>query len=129
MSRNRSSATRVLIIDDCADTTGTMAWLLSSSGFHVREAHTAQQALDQADEFEPDVVLLDLSLGERMTGFDIARRLRQRDTVKRMRIAAVTGWDTAVQRRLAAEAGCDAYFVKPIKVGAIGDYIQRVQVN
>ena len=65
-----TSANRVLVVDDCADTVSTLAWLLSSSGFHVLQATSAEEALSHADRFQPDAVLLDLSLGGQISGFE-----------------------------------------------------------
>ena len=121
--KTADSVTRVLVVDDCAEATSTLAWILSRSGFHVAEANSADEALRQAERFEPDTVLLDLSLGDKISGLDVARELT-RHGVKRPRIAAVTGWSSDGHRQQAAQAGCHAFFVKPVGIRELGAFIR-----
>ncbi len=122
MSSACTSAIRVLVVDDCADTASTIAWLLSASGFHVLEATSAEQALAQAEHFHPDVVLLDLSLKGSITGLEVARQLGM--APHQTRVAAVTGWAGESDRREAAAAGCEAYFLKPVDIETLGRFIR-----
>jgi CheY-like chemotaxis protein len=68
---------RVLIADDDRDSAATLLTLLELEGFVVRAVHGGQEALDQAREFKPHVVLLDIGM-PKITGYEAARRLRQR---------------------------------------------------
>ena len=104
---------RVLVVDDNADAADTLAMILRMDGFAVDTAYGARQALDQAEAFRPDVVLLDLGLPE-MDGFEVARRIRSMRGFEAVRLVAVTGYgQNEVQARSHAE-DFDAYLVKPI---------------
>ncbi len=69
------TAQRVLVVDDNTDTADSLAMVLRLEGHTVGTAYGARQALDQAEAFRPDVVLLDIGLPD-MDGFEVARRLR-----------------------------------------------------
>jgi PAS domain S-box-containing protein len=105
-------AKRVLIVDDNVDAARTLDILLSSLGHATRVAYDGTEALRLAEEFRPEVILLDLGLPG-LNGYEVARRLRARNG-QPVRIVAVTGWSQAADRARSAEAGFDLHMVKPI---------------
>jgi CheY-like chemotaxis protein len=90
--------------------------LLSSLGYETRVATTGIEALNQAPEFKPDVVLLDIGLPG-MDGYEVARRLRTLLQHRPLKIVAVTGWGQEADRQKSREAGIDVHLVKPIDSG------------
>ncbi len=109
---------RVLVVDDNTDAADSLALLLRLSGHDVRTVHDGPTALEVAEAFRPEVVLLDIGL-PRMDGYEVARRLRQRDGAKRVLLVAVTGYGQEEDRRRTAEAGFDAHLVKPAEPVAV----------
>jgi CheY-like chemotaxis protein len=65
---------RVLVVDDCPDTVTSLQLLLRSWGHEARVATDGLTALDLADAFRPDVVVLDIALPG-MDGYEVAKRL------------------------------------------------------
>ena len=78
--------------------------LLRLEGYEVCTVHGGQEALDAARQFKPDVVLLDIGM-PKMTGYETARRFRQRYGEKCPALIAVTGWKKPSDRILADLAG------------------------
>jgi len=103
---------RVLLADDDRDGAMTLATLLELEGYEVRTVHGGQEALDAAREFKPAVVLLDIGM-PKITGYEAARRLRQRYGDDCPVLVAVTGWKQASDRILASLAGFDHHVAKP----------------
>jgi two-component system CheB/CheR fusion protein len=68
---------RVLLVDDSLDSSEPLSLLLQTKGHQTRIATDGEGALETADEFQPDCVVLDLGL-PRMDGYEVARRLRTR---------------------------------------------------
>jgi CheY-like chemotaxis protein len=66
---------RVLVADDCRDTAGVFALLLTTWGHEAEAAYDGAEALAKAEALRPDVALLDLDM-PRLTGAEVARRLR-----------------------------------------------------
>jgi CheY-like chemotaxis protein len=103
---------RVLIADDDRDGALTLATLLELEGYEVRTAHGGEEALDVARTFKPHVVLLDIGM-PKVTGYDAARRLRQRYGEECPVLIAVTAWKQASDKILANLAGFDHHVAKP----------------
>lgn len=103
---------RVLIADDDRDGALMLGMLLESEGYDVRTVHGGQEALDAAREFKPHVVLLDIGM-PKITGYDAARRLRQRYGIECPVLIAVTAWKQPSDRILADLAGFNYHVAKP----------------
>ncbi|HSW15624.1 MAG TPA: response regulator [Ramlibacter sp.] len=106
---------RVLVVDDLAASAETLTMLLEMEGYDVRVASEGVSALNIAQEFEPDVVLLDIGLPG-MNGFEIAKGLRAMPAGREALLIALTGYGEAESRNRSAEAGFDYHMVKPADV-------------
>jgi CheY-like chemotaxis protein len=113
---------RVLVADDSRDSAESMGMLLELAGHEVRLAYDGQEALELADSFRPDVILLDIGL-PKLDGFEVASRLRQDHRHDRMLLMAVTGYGTDGDRDRARAAGFDHHLVKPVDPRTLRDLI------
>ncbi|HEU4440828.1 MAG TPA: response regulator, partial [Burkholderiales bacterium] len=68
---------RVLVADDDKDAVLILTALLRDEGYEVRGVHRGAEVLDAVFNFAPDVVLLDIGMPQ-MSGYEVARRLRER---------------------------------------------------
>jgi CheY-like chemotaxis protein len=98
----------VLVVDDNVDAAESLGLLLEVWGHEVRTAHDGPAALAVAEEFEPDLVLLDIGLPG-MDGYEVARRLRSTAAV----LVALTGYGLREDAERARAAGFAAHVVKP----------------
>jgi signal transduction histidine kinase/ActR/RegA family two-component response regulator len=106
---------RILVVDDNEDAAILLATCLEQLGNTAAVAHDGPAALRLADEFDPEVVLLDLGLPV-MDGYQVARALRGRERGPRPHLVAVTGYGTEVDRARTREAGFDGHLVKPVSI-------------
>jgi CheY-like chemotaxis protein len=104
---------RVLLVDDSPDSSEPLSLLLQTRGYETRIAIDGEGALEAADAFMPDCVVLDLGL-PRMDGYEVARRLRARPYGPALILVALTGWAGRDVRTRAADAGFDYHLVKPV---------------
>jgi CheY-like chemotaxis protein len=74
----------VLLVDDNADAVEALAELLRMEGYEVISAHSAESALERVDAFRPHCALLDIGL-PKMNGYDLARALRARPSLRTLR--------------------------------------------
>jgi len=113
---------RILVVDDNVDVVETTTMLLSLSGHQVRSAKDGLQALHVANEFRPDVVLLDIGL-PLMDGYEVARRLRQTPQTAGALLIALTGYGQQGDRQRGKEAGFDGHMLKPVDPHALARMI------
>jgi signal transduction histidine kinase len=105
---------RVLVVDDSADAAESLAILLRMKGHEVRTAHDGREALKAVNGFRPEVVFLDIGLPG-MSGYDVARRLREQPDAGSMRLVALSGYGGGESDR-SKEAGFEAHLVKPCRI-------------
>jgi signal transduction histidine kinase len=105
---------RILIVDDNADAADSLAMLLQLDGHQTLAVYNSSDAIEQAQSFRPDIMLLDIGLPE-MNGYEVARRLRSRPELSQIRLIALTGYGQAADRAHAQAAGFDAHLMKPVE--------------
>jgi len=101
---------RVLVVDDQKTIVETCRLYLEHAGFDVAVGYNGEQALAEARESNPDLIVLDLLL-PRVDGRDVCRRLR--DEGVRVPIVMLTALATEDDRIAGLELGADDYVVKP----------------
>jgi len=113
---------RILVVDDNADVAETTTLLLTLSGHQVRAAKDGPQALVEAADFAPEVVLLDIGL-PLMDGYEVARRLREMPQTRKSLLIALTGYGQQGDRARGKAAGFDGHLLKPVDPYALGKMI------
>ncbi len=112
LHEKRSTPTTILVVDDNDDAAATLADLLALGGHCVSIANTGKAAVDAMDAQRPDVVICDLGLPD-MSGYDVIRAIRSRESGKRVFAVALTGYAQPQDRDSALAAGFDAHLPKP----------------
>lgn len=105
----------ILVAEDHLDSRDALKTLLEAVGYQVVLANDGRQAVDQALERHPSLILMDMMMPE-MDGLDATRALRQRADMQDVPILALTALEGV--RETVLEAGCDDYITKPIDLPA-----------
>ena len=111
-----ATAERVLVVDDNEDAAEMLSEALTDVGYVVRTAFDGPSALFVAEDFHPQIALVDIGL-PLMDGYELGRRLR--DGNQPLRLIALTGYGQASDKARSREAGFDAHLVKPIEFGKL----------
>jgi PAS domain S-box-containing protein len=111
---------KILVVDDNRDSADSMALMLKLAGHEIVTAHDGIEAVEVAQEFRPEVVLMDIGM-PRLNGLDATRRIRAETWGKTMIIIALTGWGQDTDRDQSKEAGCDGHLVKPITLSDLAN--------
>ena len=102
---------RVLVVEDDAEIADVLRRTLRQEGHEVRSAGDGVAALEVAEDFVPDLVILDLGL-PKLDGVEVCRRLRDSSDVSILILTARTQTDDRV---VGLDSGADDYLVKPFE--------------
>jgi PAS domain S-box-containing protein len=115
---------RVLVVEDNDDGRETLIELLQDLGYEVQGVASGPEAVHQAAQHVPHLVLLDLGLPG-MDGVEVARALRSRYPPQQMAIVALTGWGAKHDRARTEAAGFDEHLTKPIQPTVLAQAVRR----
>lgn len=113
---------RILIIEDEPAIADSVSYTLTSEGYEARTAADGESGLGLAQEFNPDLVILDLVLPG-IGGLEVCRLLRRRSAVP---IIMLTAKAEEVDRVVGLEMGADDYITKPF---SMRELVARVRAN
>jgi len=114
---------RILIVDDMAASATLLTRLLQKLGDHdVRTARDGLSAMETALAFQPEIMLLDIGL-PRMSGYEVAQRLRQQPEFEHTLLVALTGYGSEDDRRRSLDAGFDVHLVKPPSITSLRELL------
>jgi PAS domain S-box-containing protein len=114
----QTNVRRILVADDNEDAAMSLALILSMLGHETRTARNGLEALDIVEQFQPDVVLLDIGM-PKLNGYETARRLRAKPEGDELLLVALTGWGQESDRLRSTDAGFDSHLIKPVDVAKI----------
>lgn len=103
---------RILIIEDNAIQALTLEMIVKRLGFsEVKKAYSAQKAFEILENFEPELMLVDINLGSVETGVDIVKFAQERFPA---RVLYISGNSDIYHKSLANETDYIDYLIKPI---------------
>jgi DNA-binding response OmpR family regulator len=103
---------KVLIADDEPNIVLSLEFLMKQAGYDIRVARDGEEALRVAEEWRPDLVLLDVMLPLR-TGFEVCQRIRETPAIRDARVIMITAKGREVEVAKGLAVGADAYVTKP----------------
>jgi len=104
---------KILVVDDDPNNITIMKELLDDN-YDFKAATTGEQALEIAQDFRPDIILVDIMMPG-MNGYELCRRLREHCTLKYMKIIMVSARAMVTERLEGYKAGADDYITKPFE--------------
>ncbi len=115
---------RILLVEDNDDVAQSFSITLALEGHSVRSVSDGRSALEALPSFQPDVVLLDVGLPD-MSGYDVARQIRQDHDGADLMIVTLSGFGQQQDQRESYEAGCDEHLVKPVDLDLLRGLFNR----
>lgn len=105
---------RILVVDDEQDLCEILKFNLETEGYEVTTANSAEEALG-LDIASYHLLLLDVMMGE-MSGFTLARRLKEQEPTKNIPVVFLTARDTENDTVTGFNLGADDYISKPFSI-------------
>jgi two-component system, sensor histidine kinase len=113
---------KIVIADDNRDAADSLKLLLELSGYDTFVAYNGQQAVDLGSAERPSAFILDVGMPD-MTGYEVARRIRQQAWGRNALLVAITGWGQEDDKERAKAAGFDHHFTKPVTPEAVEEVL------
>jgi DNA-binding response OmpR family regulator len=104
---------RILIADDNVQNIELLEAYLGEFKCEIRTAQDGEETLRLVQEFQPDLLLLDIMM-PRLSGFEVCRMLRANPKTKDLLILMVTALNEAADFERGVQAGTDDFLTKPV---------------
>lgn len=114
---------RILVAEDNRDALKTLRISLSAQGHEVYEATNGREAIESASRNHPDVAIVDLGLPE-VDGYEVARRLREHDENRDLRLIALTGYGSPEDLKRTKDSGFDIHLLKPLDYDRLNSFLK-----
>jgi CheY-like chemotaxis protein len=125
VARPAAPPARILLVDDSLFTRTMLAAELRDIGFAVDAVGSLQEAHAAVAAQPPDIAIVDVFLEDGPSGLEVARTLRSNPSTALTFIIALSGHYAPDSLRLAHEAGCDRFLVKPCPVDVLVETIEH----
>jgi CheY-like chemotaxis protein/two-component sensor histidine kinase len=117
---------RILVVDDNEDAADLLRLVLEQAGYLTQTAYDGPSALTMVESFRPQIVILDIGLPG-MSGYEVARALRQDARFAALALIALTGWGTPGDKQKAQEAGFDLHLTKPVDARGLNGALSQLE--
>lgn len=115
----------ILIVDDEITTRATLkVRLMNRDGYTVHEAQNGAEALKQASDKLPSVIVLDWKMPD-LSGIDVLRELRSREETRHIPVLMLTSKNLVSDVELAFEMGALEYLSKPLNLNLISEKVAK----
>jgi len=116
---------KILVVDDDVDTLRLVGLMLQRQGYQIVAANNGHQALNLAQNENPDLIILDVMMPD-MDGYEVTRRLRALATTKTTPIIMFTAKSQVDDKVSGFEAGVDDYLTKPTQPRELFAHVKAV---
>ncbi|MBI3005943.1 MAG: response regulator [Ignavibacteriales bacterium] len=113
----------ILLVEDEEQLIDIVASVLEEEGYEVRKSLTAEEALQQVPQYQPDLIISDMKMGG-MDGFTLFQKVRSEPKVGNVPFIFLTALDDSASKKQAQALGATAYVTKPFD---IDDFVKLVR--
>lgn len=115
----------ILVVDDEVYIQNILDFSLGGEGFVIRTAANGEEALRQALDQAPDLIVLDVMM-PKIDGFDVCRALKAKEETKKIPVILLTAKDREADKRKGKDVGADLYLTKPFSPARLVEQVQEL---
>lgn len=104
---------RILVVEDDADSAEALQILLEMNRYEVEVAFDGESAIAKAIDFAPHIIICDIGLPGKMTGHDVAAKIRENESLCEVFMIALSGYGEKDDLQTSEKAGFNSHLVKP----------------
>lgn len=104
--------TKILIVDDEPPIILSLRFLMKQQGYETREAADGLAALEEVEQFQPDLILLDIAI-PKLNGFEVCQRVKSHPDWQAIKIVMLTARGRQEEIEKGLTLGADLYITKP----------------
>jgi len=123
--RGDNGTKRILVVDDDQEIHKLIQEVLTGIGYEVETASDGFEAGIKTMRFQPHLVILDL-LMPKMDGFEVCQWLKHDQDTTAIKIIAISGFNTAENRRQILACGADFFMAKPFELKSLIKEVARI---
>jgi DNA-binding response OmpR family regulator len=112
------TAKTILVVDDDPEIRQMLQFRLEKRGYRVRTAGDGDQALAEAADGRPDLIILDVMMPHK-SGWEVVRALKQNPDTEGIKVVMLTAIGEQMNEMTSPLYGADAYFDKPFEFDAL----------
>ena len=116
---------KVLYVEDHEAQRDVMVQMMQLYGYEIDVASNGEEGVKKAQEWHPDIVLMDIRMPGRIDGLVAIRQLRSDPGTGDIPIIVVSAWGSIKLKERAMSAGADAHFTKPVTMDELIAAINR----
>ena len=120
-----TAAKKILVVDDNPDILAMITTRFEGLGFEVDTALDGEIALVKAEEFQPDLIILDVMMPKK-NGWEVARALKQEEKTKEIKILMLTAIGESVNEMTSPLYGANAYLDKPFEFADLESEVNKL---
>lgn len=111
-------AKSILVADDDPDILSIVAMSLEAQGYTVLRAANGREAVTQAHENMPDLILLDMMMPE-LSGYEVVGELKADEMTRGIPVVGLSAKAMSTDMERATDAGIDGYITKPFRIAQV----------
>jgi len=115
---------KILLVDDKTTNRQLLIQLLNPLGFLLREAENGQEAIAIWQEWEPDLIFMDMQMPV-MDGYQATRQIKSSTQARNTVVIALTASVLEEEKSIVLSAGCDDFVGKPFRGSVIFDMLTK----
>jgi CheY-like chemotaxis protein len=115
----------ILLAEDNEANIQTFTSYLTAVNYRLIIAHNGQEAVNAAETYSPDIILMDIQMPD-MDGLEAIRRIRGNPVTAEIPIIALTALAMTGDRERCLEAGANEYMSKPVRFKQLNAKIQEI---
>jgi DNA-binding response OmpR family regulator len=114
---------RILVVDDEQSVLDMVGGFFSGMGQEVQTAKDIKSATAQIEAFKPQIILLDMKLGEE-SGLDVLQYSKTNH--KEIKVVVITGFSEKDTEQKVGSLGADAFSTKPIQISQLNKLVKEL---